>query len=370
MGTVVLQNVWKHYGKVEAVKDLSLTCNDGEFLAVLGPSGCGKSSTLRMVAGLEKATRGTIAIDGQVVNDLEPRHRDIAMAFEAYALYPHLTAFENIAFPLRIRGVSSSEVEAKVRDIAGILDIVDVLDRLPRNLSGGQQQRISFARAMVRSARVYLMDEPLSHLDAKQRSQLRSELKRLHQLRGLTIVFVTHDQIEAMAMADRIAVMDHGVLQQLATPKEVFNKPANLFVADFVGEPPMNLLDVKVEMDGAAAVLVGNGYTIRLSDARLVEAAGQVAGSEAVFGMRPLHIQFGLGARDDALPGESLVRAEVVAFEGLGDTAVLTAKLNGSMIRIETAPENRTEPGDIITMRLNPRYMHLFDKETERNLFH
>ncbi|MEA4884145.1 MAG: ABC transporter ATP-binding protein [Clostridia bacterium] len=364
MGTVVLRNVWKHYGNVEAVKDLNLTCNEGEFLALLGPSGCGKSSTLRMIAGLEKATQGVITIDGEVVNDLEPRHRDIAMAFESYALYPHLTAYENIAFPLRIRGMSNSEVDKHVREITDMLSISDALTSLPRNLSGGQQQRISFARAMVRPARVYLMDEPLSHLDAKQRSQLRSELKRLHQLKGLTIIFVTHDQIEAMAMADRIAVMNKGVLQQVATPREVFSKPANLFVADFVGEPPMNLLDVNVERDGSGVALKGSGFAIRISDKRLADAASRAIGSRAVFGVRPMHVQ---SERAGQSCGD--LTARVLAFEGLGDTAIITLQLNGSMVRVETTPDDSANPGEDLGLKIDPRHMHLFDQETGVNMF-
>lgn len=362
MGTVVLENVWKCYGEVEAVRDLSLTCHEAEFLALLGPSGCGKSSTLRMIAGLEKATRGVITIDGQVVNDLEPRHRDVAMAFEAYALYPHLSAYENIAFPLRIRGLANGEVQRRVMEISEMLGIADVLEVSPRNLSGGQQQRVSFARAMVRSARVYLMDEPLSHLDAKQRSQLRSELKRLHQLRGLTIVFVTHDQIEAMAMADRIAVMKNGLLQQVATPRELFHRPANMFVADFVGEPPMNMLDVRVERDGSGVALAGNGFAIKISDKHLVDAATRVLGSPAVFGVRPMHVQLGR----DRPHG---VRARVEAFEPLGDTAIATFELNGSMVRAETSPDNIVNPGEDVWLQFESRYLHLFDHGTGENLF-
>lgn len=365
MGTVVLQNVWKKYGEVEAVKDLNLECREGEFLALLGPSGCGKSSTLRMIAGLEKITLGSILIDGHQVNALEPRERDIAMAFEAYALYPHLTAYENIAFPLRVRGVRQQEVDRQVKEIAEMLDIGGILDRLPRNLSGGQQQRISFARAMVRPARVYLMDEPLSHLDAKQRSQLRSELKRLHRLKGLTIIFVTHDQIEAMAMADRIAVMNLGVLQQLGTPMEVFNRPRNLFVADFVGEPPMNFLDVAVQVEGEHVLLIGDGFTLRLQDKTFSVSASNLAGSTGILGIRPMYIDIQTErASLDSIPGE------VMLFESLGDTAVVTVRVGQSTIRVETSPDTRVRARDNVFLQFNPGHVHLFHKDTGANLFH
>lgn len=365
MGTVVLQNVWKKYGEVEAVKDLNLECREGEFLALLGPSGCGKSSTLRMIAGLEKITLGSISIDGHRVNALEPRERDIAMAFEAYALYPHLTAYENIAFPLRVRGVRQQEVDRQVKEIAEMLDIGGILDRLPRNLSGGQQQRISFARAMVRPARVYLMDEPLSHLDAKQRSQLRSELKRLHRLKGLTIVFVTHDQTEAMAMADRIAVMNLGVLQQLGTPMEVFNRPRNLFVADFVGEPPMNFLDVAVQVEGEYVLLIGDDFTFRLQDEALSAAAWNLAGARGILGIRPMYIDLQAeGMSGDSIPGE------VTLFESLGDTAVVTVRVGESIIRVETSPDTQVRARDNVFLQFNPRHVHLFHKDTGVNLFH
>lgn len=363
MGSVTLKGVWKRYGHVEAVKDLNLECGDGEFLALLGPSGCGKSSTLRMIAGLEKATQGRIEINGHRVNDLEPRDRKVAMAFEAYALYPHLTAYENIAFPLRIGRAKPQEVDRLVRQIAADLGIQDVLDRLPRHMSGGQQQRVSFARAMVRPAEVYLMDEPLSHLDARQRSQLRSELKRLHILKQLSIVFVTHDQIEAMAMADRIAVMNFGELQQVATPYDLFNKPKNLFVGDFVGEPPMNLLEVRVDVVDGALVLAGAGFAIRTSKPRLVEAGSVISGTQAILGIRPVH----LGVRTEG-PDEGSISGEVSVRENLGDSVIIGVRVGEETIRLEASSETRMTTGSTIHMDLPPDRMHLFKMDTGENL--
>ncbi|MDI7247032.1 MAG: ABC transporter ATP-binding protein [Bacillota bacterium] len=365
MGVVVLQNVWKKYGDVEAVKNLNLECKEGEFLALLGPSGCGKSSTLRMIAGLERITLGSIFIDGREVNALEPRQRDIAMAFEAYALYPHLTAYENIAFPLRVRGMREQEVDRRVREIADTLDIGNILDRLPRHLSGGQQQRISFARAMVRPARVYLMDEPLSHLDAKQRSQLRSELKRLHRFKGLTIVFVTHDQIEAMAMADRIAVMNLGVLQQVGTPLEVFNHPKNLFVANFVGEPPINLLSVTVRQEGQDILFTGDGFMIAMRDGRLAAAAAKLSTSKGVLGIRPMHIAL---HRESVSPHS--IPGNVTLYEGLGDTAVVTVQVGGNAVRVETSPDVSVSIGERVFLQFSAAHVHLFDQDTGENLLH
>jgi multiple sugar transport system ATP-binding protein len=367
VGSVVLRNVWKRYGNVEAVKNLNLECKSGEFLALLGPSGCGKTSSLRMVAGLEKASEGDVLIDGKRVNDLEPRSRDIAMAFEAYALYPHLTAYENIAFPLRIRGMKGAEIDRRVKEIAEVLQITEVLGRKPTHLSGGQQQRVSFARALVRPASVYLMDEPLSHLDAKQRSQLRGELKRLHRLRNLTIIFVTHDQIEALAMADRIAVMAGGLLQQVDTPQRVFNEPANLFVADFVGEPSMNFIEGELQASEARIRFVTRQFSVSMPEGARSAAARVYLGKKVVLGVRPLHVTVHLDAHGKG--EQDLCPAEVYVTEGLGDFTIITTRIEPDVIRAEAPRDLRPARGQTVYLEFNTSRLHIFDGETGINIF-
>src|SRR5215217_105155 len=251
MAHVVLRNLVKTYGPFQAVNNVSLTVNDGEFVALVGPSGCGKTTTLNLVAGLIPITSGDIVIGDRVVNDLDPKDRDIAMVFQNYALYPQKTVFQNLAFPLQMRKLPKAEIDIKVREAARVLDITHLLERKPRELSGGQQQRVALGRALVRDPAVFLMDEPLSNLDAKLRVQMRSEIKRFHQDLNATIVYVTHDQLEAVTMADKMAVMSGGLLQQYDAPHIVFNHPVNTFVAGFVGSPAMNLLPASVEIDGA-----------------------------------------------------------------------------------------------------------------------
>ncbi len=243
MASLTFNGVWKRYDQVEAVKDLNLAVADGEFLCLLGPSGCGKSSSLRMIAGLEFISDGDILLDDRRINDLEPRHRDIAMVFESYALYPTKTVFENMANPLRLRKASKDEIDRRVRETARILEIERLLDRRPSQLSGGQKQRVAIGRVLVREPKAFLFDEPIAHLDAKLRARMRGELKHIQKTLGTTTVYVTHDQLEGMSMADRIAIMRDGVLQQVGTPYEVFNRPANVWVATFVGDPPMNILN-------------------------------------------------------------------------------------------------------------------------------
>src|SRR5580704_2309213 len=248
MSRIVLDAVSKQFpGGTTAVQSLDLEVRDGELLVLVGPSGCGKTTALRMVAGLEEATGGTIRIDGRAVNDLEPRHRDIAMVFQSYALYPHLSVFDNMAFSLKYRRVAKDEIRRRVTDAARTLELEPLLDRKPRQLSGGQRQRVAMGRAIVRQPRAFLMDEPLSNLDAKLRVQMRGEIARLQRSLGVTTIYVTHDQTEAMTLGTRVAVMQHGVLQQVAAPQELYSRPANLFVAGFIGSPAMNLLDARLE---------------------------------------------------------------------------------------------------------------------------
>src|SRR3954454_16698011 len=276
MAHVVLRNLVKTYGSFKAVNDVSLTVSDGEFVALVGPSGCGKTTTLNLVAGLIPTTSGDIVIGDRVVNDLDPKDRDIAMVFQNYALYPNKSVFKNLAFPLQMRKMPKSQIEAKVRQTAQVLDIEHLLERRPKELSGGQQQRVALGRALVRDPRVFLMDEPLSNLDAKLRVQMRSELKRFHQDLNATVVYVTHDQLEAVTMADKMAVMNGGILQQYDRPDRVFEHPVNTFVAGFVGSPAMNLVTLDVVANGTDAVLQskdGWSYALSLENARKAAAS-------------------------------------------------------------------------------------------------
>src|SRR5579859_3543462 len=272
MAEVVLEDVVKAFGEVVAVDHVSFTISDGEFIALVGPSGCGKTTTLNMVAGLIELTSGTITIGGRVVNDLDPKDRDIAMVFQNYALYPSKTVGENLAFPLQMRKVPRPEIEARVKRAADTLSIAHLLQRKPRQLSGGQQQRVALGRALVRDPKAFLMDEPLSNLDAMLRVQMRSELKRLHHEFSTTVIYVTHDQMEAMTMADRIAVMSGGTVQQIGSPDEIYDRPANSFVAGFIGSPAMNFLTGRVGTDGATTAIHGEGWTLPLSPANAARA--------------------------------------------------------------------------------------------------
>src|SRR5262245_50005666 len=314
MATVELRQVWKKYGEVQAVRDLSLTCRDGEFLCLLGPSGCGKSSTMRMIAGLEKITSGDLLMDGRRVNDVPARHRDIAMVFENYALYPHLNVYDNIATPLRSRRLPPGEIDRRIREVAEILSIAPLLPRRIHNLSGGQKQRVGIGRAIVREPRLFIMDEPISHLEARLRANMRTELKRLHHRLGATTLYVTHDQLEAVALADRIAVMNFGELQPVGSPSELFDFPANEFVAGFIGSPPMNILPVSgASLDREDLVLeAGNGEPVRIPGLGRQLTEKPVRGPHKL-GIRPVDIALRPAG------GDITVRGKVVMRERLGD---------------------------------------------------
>ncbi|HET6485498.1 MAG TPA: ABC transporter ATP-binding protein [Spirochaetia bacterium] len=311
MGTVELSQVWKIYDNhFEAVKGITATLRDGEFISLLGPSGCGKTSTLRMIAGLEAISRGDIRIDGIRVNELEPGDRNIAMAFESYALYPHLTVFENIAYPLRIRRTPEAEIQRQVSAICDSLGISAYRNLRPSSLSGGAQQRTGLARALVRSASLYLLDEVLSHLDANERVMLRGEIRRVQKLMKLTALFVTHDQLEALAMSDRIIVMNDGELQQIGTPEEIYDTPENLFVAGFVGEPAVNTFPAERIREGGRDLLSIAGQKVGLADLRLPAVPDR---QKFIIGIRPKHLVLGTAAA----PG--YLRGQVHTFEVLGD---------------------------------------------------
>jgi multiple sugar transport system ATP-binding protein len=362
LATIELRHVWKSYGQVVAVRDLSLTCQDGEFFCLLGPSGCGKSSTMRVVAGLETVTAGDVLMDGRRVNEILPRDRDIAMVFENYALYPHLSVYDNIAMPLRARRLPPPDVDRRVREAAVILSIEDLLPRGIKNLSGGQKQRVGIGRAIVREPRLFIMDEPISHLEARLRADMRTELKRLHARLGVTTLYVTHDQLEAVALADRVAVMNLGVLQQVGTPAELFDQPANEFVAGFIGSPPMNMLPFSTAtMEGDTLVLSGAHLNVRVREVsgRLRE---QLTGGACTLGIRPMDV----GLRTAS--GEITVRGEILLRERLGDHDRFIVDCQGETIVAEAPPSVPGATGDTIGLVFPPERVHVFDHASGLNV--
>ena len=353
MATVEIRNVRKSYGPVEAIKDIDIAIQDGEFLVLLGPSGCGKSTLLRMVAGLEGITGGEIAIGGRVVNQLDPKDRDIAMVFQNYALYPHMTVFDNMAYGLKIRGIPKAEIRARVDKAAEILELGRFLDRRPSQLSGGQRQRVAMGRAIVREPAAFLFDEPLSNLDAKLRTQMRVEIKRLQDRLGITSLYVTHDQVEAMTLADRILVMNHGVAEQIGTPLEVYQRPASLFVAGFIGSPPMNVLDGRID-DHGEAVLVPGGQRLPLPQPRPTDA-----GRPIKLGIRPEHLAV-------AAEGFSI---EVELVEALGADTVVYGRLpDGETLLVRMAGIPTVRERDRLTVTPQDGALHLFDAVTGRRV--
>ncbi|MCJ7624316.1 MAG: ABC transporter ATP-binding protein [Anaerolineaceae bacterium] len=370
MASITVSNVWKiyHEGKgdkeVQAVKDVSLDIQDGEFLCLLGPSGCGKTSTLRMIAGLEEITRGNIQIGGRVVNTLHPSQRDIAMVFETYALYEHLTVYDNIAFPLRVRELSKEEIGQRVNRVVDILNLEDIIDRMPAQISDGQKQRVSIGRAIVRQPSAFLMDEPISHLDAMLRSRMRREITHLQRKLGITTVYVTHDQLEATAMADRIAVMNLGELQQLATPMEIFENPVTKFVAEFVGEPPMNFVDVEIKDSSNGIELKGDDFKITIHEKSHTEELKKLDCSEVTLGIRPMHVQTHLVKVEGAIPGQ------VYVVEPLDEFNIITVTFGDSRFLVESEPDFRPEIDQTIWLTIPEEKIHLFHPETGRSLLH
>jgi multiple sugar transport system ATP-binding protein len=360
MAGVTLQNLHKLYGQVPAVGDVSLEIADREFVVLVGPSGCGKSTTLRMVAGLEEISGGTIRIGERVVNDLPPKDRDIAMVFQNYALYQHMTVYDNLAFGLRNRKVEESRIRDEIERAVDILGIQELLGRKPRQLSGGQQQRVALGRCIVRHPQVFLFDEPLSNLDAKLRAQMRIELKRLRERVPVTSIYVTHDQVEAMTLGDRVVVMKDGDVQQVGTPWEIYTRPTSRFVASFIGSPAMNFLEVRVEGEGDQVRLRQTGVDIAAPPERR-QALARYAGREVTLGVRPEHILLANGA---AAQGDVAGRIDVT--EQLG--AELQADVvvgNGALIVSRIDPERDLRPGQDVHLALNPARLHFFDPATE-----
>jgi multiple sugar transport system ATP-binding protein len=358
LAQVVLKDVNKAYGSLYAVNNVSFTVQDGEFVALVGPSGCGKTTTLNLIAGLITMSGGEIAIGNRVVTDLDPKDRDIAMVFQNYALYPNKTVFNNLAFPLQMRKQPKDMIDKKVREAAKVLDITHLLDRRPRELSGGQQQRVALGRALVRDPAVFLMDEPLSNLDAKLRVQMRSEIKRFHHNLNATIVYVTHDQLEAVTMADKMAVMHGGVLQQYDTPANVFSNPVNTFVASFVGSPAMSLIPVEVATTGAATILKGaSGWEMPLSAANARKAQGSSNG-KAVLGARHSTLKLHKAAKPGAVPGK------VHTVEPTGDITFAQVLVDGEVVNISLGPSVAIQPDEPVWLEFDQDRMHLFDATT------
>jgi len=359
MATVTFENVSKKYGDVVAVKDLNLEIGDAEFMVLVGPSGCGKTTSLRMIAGLEEITSGTLKIGDRVVNDVPPKDRDIAMVFQSYALYPHMSVRDNLAFGLKLRKVPKADIEKRVQEAAAILSLEKLLDRKPKELSGGQRQRVALGRAIVREPAVFLMDEPLSNLDAKLRVQTRAEIARLHQRLKTTIVYVTHDQVEAMTMGTRIAVMSDGLLQQVGTPQQLYDKPINRFVAGFIGSPSMNFVDVT--SDGTTLTAEGD-MKVPLPP-KFREAVGATQGRKLVAGFRPEHIDIGAGTTNAAQ-----FRATADVVEYLGNEELLHLNVGGRDVVAIVDSENRVKPGDVLDLHVPLEKLHLFDAESGASL--
>ena len=365
MASVSLQHIYKVYaGGVTAVSDFNLDIKDKEFIVLVGPSGCGKSTTLRMVAGLEEISDGELYIGDKLVNDVAPKDRDIAMVFQNYALYPHMTVYDNMAFGLKLRKVPKDQIDKQVKEAAKILDLEKLLDRKPKALSGGQRQRVAMGRAIVRDPKVFLMDEPLSNLDAKLRVQMRTEISKLHERLGATIIYVTHDQTEAMTLGTRIVVMKDGVVQQVDTPQNLYNAPGNLFVAGFIGSPQMNFLDAKVKVNGNDVTLTVGKYNMKLpaSKAKAVIDGGY-DGKTVVMGIRPENVhdsQMFIETSKD-----SVVECKINVYELLGAEVYLYFDCEGFPMTARVDPRTTARSGDTVKFALDMEKVHLFDKETE-----
>ena len=375
MASLSLRHVYKRYpGGVTAVSDFNLEIKDKEFIILVGPSGCGKSTTLRMVAGLEEISDGEIYIGNKLVNDVAPKDRDIAMVFQNYALYPHMTVFDNMAFGLKLRKTPKDEIKRRVEEAARILDISHLLERKPKALSGGQRQRVALGRAIVREPKVFLLDEPLSNLDAKLRAQMRTEISKLHQRLGTTFIYVTHDQTEAMTMGTRIVVMKSGLIQQVDTPNNLYLYPCNLFVAGFIGSPQMNFIEAKLLKEGENYLVefgsedtktrAGVKYKIQLPASKNKDNCLEAyAGKEVIMGIRPENVH----NEEDLieLHKDGIVEADVEVTELMGAETYLYMNCEGQSINARVSPTNTARPGDKIKIAFETAKIHLFDKETE-----
>ncbi|MBN2324318.1 MAG: ABC transporter ATP-binding protein [Spirochaetes bacterium] len=362
MDKLILENVYKNYGEVKAVRGVSFSMKDKEFISIVGPSGCGKSSTLRMIAGLEDITSGSILLDSEKINHIRARDRDVALAFESYALYPHLTVAGNLSFPLEVRGFKGEEITEKVNSILSLLDLEAYMNMTPTELSGGEQQRVALGRALIRGASLYLLDEPFSHLDAQQKIDLRTRVLRIQKLNGLSVILVTHDQLEALAMSDRIVVMNEGEIQQFGTPEELYEEPANLFVADFIGEPPMNFIEgILTRTDGGRHRL--NCKEIRFPlPKRGGEKLSSYVDRKIIMGVRPQHIS--LAAKD--MPGA--FEGVVFSYEYQGEMGYLSLDCSGERVLIELKHATHYETGARLWCLFDDTHLYLFDPDTGERL--
>src|SRR6516162_2642390 len=362
MAQVALRNIVKMFDRTPAVQGINLDIPDREFIVLVGPSGCGKSTTLRMIAGLEEATSGEIYIGDQLVNDVPPKDRDIAMVFQNYALYPHMTVFENMSFGLRLKKFPKTEIKTRVERAARILDITDLLDRRPKQLSGGQRQRVAMGRSIVRNPKVFLFDEPLSNLDAKLRVQMRTEIKRVHQQVKTTTVYVTHDQVEAMTLADRVVVMNAGRIEQVGPPHDLYHRPKTRFVAGFIGSPAMNFLPARLEQNGAGLMVrLSDGLAFPVPQSRVARYRPS-AGKDLTFGLRPEHITEPRGEGRDPRC-EFTVTLDVV--EPMGMETMVFFTVNGNEICARVEPSAAGGPGQPMRLYANLNHMHLIDPATD-----
>ena len=370
MASLSLKHIYKKYpGGVTAVSDFCLEIKDKEFLILVGPSGCGKTTTLRMIAGLEEITEGELFIGDRLVNDVAPKDRDIAMVFQNYALYPHMSVFDNMAFGLKLRKTPKEEIKRRVEEAARILDITHLLDRKPKALSGGQKQRVALGRAIVRNPKVFLLDEPLSNLDAKLRAAMRTELTKIHQRVGTTFVYVTHDQVEAMTMATRIVVMKDGLIQQVDTPQNLYDNPVNLFVAGFIGTPQMNFINCVLEKKADGYYMTFGSNSLKLPPEKATdEVLGEYAGREVVAGVRPECIH------DDAPSlrqmSDAVIETDVEVTELMGAEIYLYLVAEETNLTARVSARSTARAGDIINVAFDMSRVHLFDKDTERYIIH
>lgn len=367
MAKVRLEHVWKRFGKVVAVKDFNLETEDGEFVVFVGPSGCGKTTTLRMIAGLEEISEGRIYIGDRLVNDVPPKDRDIAMVFQNYALYPHMNVYENMAFGLRLRRYPKDEIDRRVKEAARILKIEHLLNRKPRELSGGQRQRVAMGRAIVREPKVFLMDEPLSNLDAKLRVEMRAEIAKLQRRLGVTTIYVTHDQVEAMTLGHRIVVMKDGEIQQVDTPLNLYDFPANRFVAGFIGSPSMNFIRAHVEAQGDRVYLTAPGFRVRANPV-LAQAVRPYAGKEVWMGIRPEHL--GLKGYTVIPEEENVIRGEVEVAEPLGAETEIHVSVDGTVLVAKVDGHAPVKPGDRVELLADTSRLHAFDVESDQTIGH
>jgi multiple sugar transport system ATP-binding protein len=370
MAGVKFEHVYKRFNKVEVVHDITMDIVDKEFLVLVGPSGCGKSTVLRMIAGLEDVTEGEIYIGDRVVNNVDPKDRDIAMVFQNYALYPHMTVYDNMAFGLKLRHIPAPEIKQRVEDAADILGMQKLLKRKPKELSGGQRQRVALGRALVRSAQVFLLDEPLSNLDAKLRVQTRAEISKIHQRVQTTFVYVTHDQTEAMTMGSRIAVLNAGIIQQLGAPQELYDHPTNLFVAGFIGSPAMNFFDtVRVVAEGdATKILIGDFGEVEVPPL-YAPATREAAGKKLILGIRPENFEDLALYAEEGRSNGSTMHAPIDVVEHLGSEQLVYMTAQGKPLVARVDPRSRAHTGQDITLHIDADNMHLFDADTGLAIF-